>query len=268
MASIPFKAALCSGHSQTCAPSGFCSSIAALLLHFVLPMSLHHTVRGQCGSCGKGNRSLLPPEADGHSYCVVCSLLVSIQQMTTRIDSETDHRIVRLYQDLQAAAQRFWTTPHGMISQQSTTSTMDTQPGATTYSSPHTTVALAPTIAVDTPIYNVFVPGTEQQTRHFAHIGIPTYWQVTPRAGRGPTPPPLFCLPPGSHCNYYHHHPIGFTCSAPATHTCRACSTSIRRGHTADCVQCGLGPLCHFCVMPTKIVGTIPFPRQRPHKER
>ena len=176
-----FKAALCSGHSQTCARSSFCSSIAALLSHFVLPISLHHTIRGQCGSCGKGNRSLLPPEADGHSYCVVCSLLVSIQQMTTRIDSETDHRIVRLYQDLQAAAQRFWTTPHGMISQQSTTSTMDTQPGATTYSNPHTTVALAPTIAVDTPIYNVFVPGTEQQTRHFAQIGIPTYWQVTPR---------------------------------------------------------------------------------------
>ena len=67
---------------------------------FLLFMSLHHTVKGQCGSCGKGNRSLLPPEADGHSYCVVCSLLVSIQQMTTRIDSETDHRIVRLYQEL------------------------------------------------------------------------------------------------------------------------------------------------------------------------
>ena len=75
----------------------------------------------------------------------------------------------------------------------------------------------------------------------------------------GPTPPPLFCLPPGSHCNYYHHHPIGFTCSAPATHTCRACSTPICRGHTADCVQCGLGPLCHFCVQPTNISGSIPF---------
>ena len=38
--------------------------------------------------------------------------------MTTRIDSDTDHRIVRLYQDLQAAAQRFWSTPHGMVSHQ------------------------------------------------------------------------------------------------------------------------------------------------------
>ena len=77
--------------------------------------------------------------------------------MTTRIDSETDHRIVRLYQDLQAAAQRCWTTPHGMVSHQPTTSNMETQPGATTYTNPHATVAFAPTIAVDTPIYNVFV---------------------------------------------------------------------------------------------------------------
>ena len=182
------------------------------LPHCLLPMSLHHTVKGQCGSCGKGNRSLLPPEADGHSYCVVCSLLVSIQQMTTRIDSETDHRIVRLYQDLQAAAQRFWSTPHCMVSHQPPTSTMEPQPGATTYSNPHATVAFAPAITVDTPIYNVFVPGTEHQTRHFAQIGIPTYWQVTPRAGKGPTPPPLFCFPTGSDCDYYHHHPIGSPC--------------------------------------------------------
>ena len=222
-------------------------------------MSLHHTVKGQCGSCGKENRSLLPPEADGHSYCAVCSLLVSIQQMTTRIDSDTDHRIVRLYQDLQAAAQRFWTTPHGMVTHQAPLSDRESQRGATTYSDPHATITFAPAITVDTPIYNVFTPGTSHQTRHFAQIGIPTYWQVTPRAGTGIPPPPLFCLPMGSDCDYYHHHPIGQPCCATATHTCRACSTPICQGHTADCVQCGLGPLCHFCVQPTKISGSIPF---------
>ena len=56
----------------------------------------------------------MPPGEDGHYCCIVCALLTTIQQMTTRVDSESDHRIVRLYQDLQAAAQRFWSTPQAM----------------------------------------------------------------------------------------------------------------------------------------------------------
>ena len=222
-------------------------------------MSLHSTGTGQCGSCGKPNRSLLPPEADGHSYCAVCSLLVTIQQMTTRIDSETDHRIVRLYQDLQAAAQKFWTTPDVMVTHQEPLAHRESQRDAPTPIDPHTVTTFAPAITVDTPIYNILTPGTSHHTRHFAQIGFPTNWQITPRPGTGLPPPPLFCLPVGSDCDYYHHHPIGQSCYATATHTCRACSTPICQGHTADCVQCGLGPLCHFCVQPTKSSGAIPF---------
>ena len=173
-------------------------------------MSHSQVIQGQCGSCGKRNRVLLPPEEDGHSYCIVCSLLVSIQQMTTRVDSESDHRIVRLYQDLQAAAQRSSSTPQCMNYQFSTviadhlsihpTPLMPTMPmashadvlppdntlppiippasqvahaGDPNLGCPHRTTALAPTIVVDTPIYNVFAPGTARQTRHFRRLAFP-----------------------------------------------------------------------------------------------
>ena len=77
-------------------------------------MAQKQVVQGQCGSCGKGNRVLMPPGQDGHYSCIVCALLTTIQQMTTRVDSESDHHIVRFDQDLQAAAQRFWSTPQTM----------------------------------------------------------------------------------------------------------------------------------------------------------
>ena len=267
-------------------------------------MSHSPVSQGQCGSCGKTDRLLLLQEEDGHCYCNVCSLLVSIRRMTSRLDSETDHRIVRLYQDLQTAAQRFWSTPQGMNYQFSTgiadhlsihptpimpTTRMTSNPavlppddtlppiippptliahaGDPNLGCPHRTTALAPSIIVDTPIYNAFAPGTTQQTRHFSQIGIPTDWQVTPRAGSGSRPPPLFCFPPGSQCNYYHFQPIGYACTAFATHTCLACSTSICPGHSADCSQCGMGLLCHFCVMPSKITGTIPFHGKDPERQ-
>ena len=70
-------------------------------------MSHSRVAQGQCGSCGKTDRLLLPQEEDGQCYCNVCSLLVSIRRMTSRLDSESDHRIVRLYQDLQTAANAF-----------------------------------------------------------------------------------------------------------------------------------------------------------------
>ena len=167
-------------------------------------MSHSPVSQGQCGSCGKADRLLLPQEEDGHCYCNVCSLLVSIQRMTSRLDSESDHRIVRLYQDLQTAAQRFWSTPQGMNYQFSTgiadhlsthptpimpTTRMTSNPavlppddtlppiippptliahaGDPNLGCPHRTTALAPSIVVDTPIYNAFAPGTTQQTPHF-----------------------------------------------------------------------------------------------------
>ena len=81
--------------------------------------------------------------------------------MTIRIDSEEDHRIVRLYQDLQTAAQRFWSTPPDLLDPQYHVM-------AETHShfsaSPHYRVVVAPSLEVDTPIYNLFVHGTAQHT--------------------------------------------------------------------------------------------------------
>ena len=175
-------------------------------------MARNQVVQGQCSSCGKESRVLMPPEQDGQFSCIVCALLTTIQQMTTRVDSESDHRIVRLYQDLQAAAQRFWSTPQTMNYHFSIVTAFDLSthptpilPTTTTSTShadtptdegtlppiipparlvayardpnlgcPHRTTALAPSIIVDTPIYNLIAPGTEEQTRHFAQIGIST----------------------------------------------------------------------------------------------
>ena len=177
--------------------------------------------------------------------------------MSARLDSESDHRFVRLYKDLQEAAQRFWTTPQEMNHHFSTitafelsayptpimpTTTTPTSPAETpavfyillpiippspeyadprdpNLGCPHRTSALAPLITVATPIYNLFSLGTAEQTRHMSQICIPTGWQVTPGQGTLPTTPHYFAQSLVLHVVSTTSN-LSVTSAQPSHHTC------------------------------------------------
>ena len=77
-------------------------------------MSQVELLQGTCERCGVPNRVLssLPPLQHG---CNVCSLSARLQQISSRLDSESDFRYVSHYQDFQDAAERFWSLPPGML---------------------------------------------------------------------------------------------------------------------------------------------------------
>ena len=259
-------------------------------------MSYTQLVQGTCGRCGIVNRVLMPPGTDGLCCCKVCALFTKLQHMTARIDSDSDFRYLRLYRDLQEAAQRFWITPPEMSLHFATNTAPEMSirptpilPATSTIASPmhtatadptlpsiippspenadprdpnwgpHRMAASAPSITVPALTYNRFSRGTAEHTRNMSQIRIPTDWQVTPRPGEIVDYTPLYCPPSGTPCRFYTIQPIGYACTAFASHMCPACFIIICPGHSADCTQCGIGPLCHFCVRTSAVARSLPF---------
>ena len=217
----------------------FSTQVSSSAAGRLLSRQMSHTepAQGTCERCGVPNRVLCSHEPS-HDCCNVCALLARLQQMSSRLASESNFRYVCLYQDLQDAAQRFWTIPQGMdpftaqhfaplafptlveltyvvlgvvpilppgehpvlpsIIPRPPEFTSEVDPNL---GCPHTTAVAAPTITVSTPTYNRFSPGTSADTKDMAYICIPTDWQVTPR----PSPDtaamtPLHTPPLGSPC--------------------------------------------------------------------
>ena len=92
---------------------------------------------------------------DGRYCCILCSLLTKIQNMVARLDSESDHRFPRFYQDLQEAAQSFWITPQEMNHHFSTITAYE----LSAYPTPIMSKTTTPTSPAETPaVYDTLPP--------------------------------------------------------------------------------------------------------------
>ena len=116
-------------------------------------MSYTQLIQGTRGRCGTANRVLLPPGSDGRCCCNLCPLLIKLQHMSARLDSESNHRYVCLYRVLQEAAQRFWITPPEMNHYSATNTARELSihptpivPTTTTTVSPRQTTIADPTL--------------------------------------------------------------------------------------------------------------------------